>query len=75
MKNVLPNNSLSREIDAINALAEKPDGVRVLEEYKNNMRFCRSWHGLCGTDCVFVSQYLEKLIESKKKVVSISDML
>lgn len=63
------------EIQKLDTLARAPDGLRLLEEYKNNMRFCRSWNGLYGTDCFLVSEYLEQLIAGKKKPVSVSDML
>ncbi|MDP3726627.1 MAG: hypothetical protein Q8R36_05565 [bacterium] len=62
------------EIETLEKLANEPGGLRLLEEYKNNMRFHRDWNGISGIDCLAVRQYLEKLINTKKHSISISDM-
>ena len=66
--------AINFEIETLDKLASKPDGLRLLEAYKNNMRFHRDWNGISGIDCLVVRQYLEKLIESKKRTILISDM-
>ncbi|MBI2109035.1 MAG: hypothetical protein HYT93_02525 [Parcubacteria group bacterium] len=63
------------EIKKLEQLADGPDGVRLLLEYKNTMRLKRDWNGICGVECLHISKYLDKLINLKKKTVSISDML
>ena len=63
------------EMEKLEKLAKEPGGLQLLESYRNNMRFKRDWNGICGNECLHISRYLEKLIDSMKKSVSISDFL
>lgn len=67
--------AINFEIETLDKLASEPDGLRLLESYKNKMRFQRDWNGISGIECLAVIQHLEKLIESKKKSILISDMM